>query len=167
MRTTVLCQHGSDNNYRTKPTSAWALVANGMNFELLFTTEVIPPSSWVSSGRCKRGLGKEGQSIPSTTQWWHYNISRSPPETLFKGQRTRLGNTAFHLPPTYLRVNIYCIFLFQMGGNLECIRFCIYDSTASPFVPVFLLFHSNPAPFLLCNQLSYLFRPLGMFSFMT
>jgi hypothetical protein len=30
-----------------------------------------------------------------------------------------------------LRVNIFSIFHFQMGGYLECIRFCIYDSMAS------------------------------------
>jgi hypothetical protein len=101
MRTTVLCQNGSDNNYRTKPTSAWALVANVMNFELLFTTEVIPPSRWVSNRSCKLRLGRNRQSISSITQWRYYNVSNWPPETFFKGQRTRFGKTAFHLPPTY------------------------------------------------------------------
>ena len=99
LRTTVLCQNGSDNNYKTKPTSTWALVANGMNFELLFPTEVIPPSHWVSNHSCKRRLGRNRQSIPSTTQQHYYNVSNLPAETFFN--RTRLGNTAFHLPPTY------------------------------------------------------------------
>ena len=88
-RTTVLCQNGSDNNYRTKPTSAWALVANGMNFELLFTTEVIPPSRWVSNSSCKRGLGRNRQSIPSITHWRYYNVCNWQPETFFKVQRAR------------------------------------------------------------------------------
>ena len=86
IRMMIRCQKGSDNNYRTKPTSAWTLVANGMNFELLFTTEVIPPSHWVSNRSCKRGLGKNRQSIPSTTQRRYYNVSNLPPETFFRGQ---------------------------------------------------------------------------------
>jgi hypothetical protein len=69
IRTTVRCQKDLDNNYRTKPTSAWALVANGMNFEL-----------------CKRGLGKDGRRIYSNTQWRYYNVSNLPPETFFWGQ---------------------------------------------------------------------------------
>ena len=136
MRTTVRCQNGSDNNYRTKPTSAWALVANGMNFELLFTTEVIPPSRWVSNSSCKRRLGRNRQSIPSITQRCYYNVSNWPPETFFKGLGWATRPSIYHQPTeAQLRVNIYCIFLFQMGGNLECIRYCIYDSTASSFVP--------------------------------
>ena len=151
MRTTVRCQNGSGNNYRTKPTSAWALVANGMNFELLFTTEEIPPSRWVSNSSCKRRLERNRQSIPSTTQRHYYN--NLPAETFFKGQRTRLGNIpSIYYQPTeaQLRVNIYCIFLFQMGGNLECIRYCIYDSTASPCVPQSSCSFTQTQPLFFC-----------------
>jgi hypothetical protein len=119
-----------------KPTSVWALVVNGMNFELLFTTEVIPPSRWVSNSSCKRGLGRNIQSIPSITQRRYYNVTNWPPETFFKGLSLATRNSIYHQPTeAQLRVNIYCIFLFQMGGNLECIKYCIYDSMASPFVP--------------------------------
>ena len=137
MRTTVRCQNGPDNNYRTKPTSAWALVANGMNFKLLFTTEGMPPSCWVSNSSCKRGLGKNRENIPSTTQWCYYNVSNLPAETFFKGLCWATQPYIYHQPTeAQLRVNIYCIFLFQMGCNLECIRYCIYDrDIASPFVP--------------------------------
>ena len=99
-RMPVRCQNGSDNNYRMKLTSAWALVANSM-LVANSTTEVIPPSRWVCNSSCKSGLGKNRQSLPSTTQRRYYNVSNLPAETLFKGQRTLLGNTAFHLPPTY------------------------------------------------------------------
>lgn len=151
MRTTVRCQNGSDNNYRTKPTSAWALVANGMNFELLFTTEVIPPSRWVSDRSCKRRLGRNRQSIPSTTQRRYYNVSNWPPETFFKGLGLATRPSIYHQPTeAQLRVNIYCIFLFQMGGNLECIRYCIYDSTASPFVPQSSRSFTQTQPLFFC-----------------
>ena len=63
-------------------------------FELLFTTEVIPSSCWVTQGR------KEQTEYPvyhTTTLLQHINWQ---PETFFKGQRTRFGNTAFHQPPT-------------------------------------------------------------------
>ena len=136
MRTTVRSQNGSDNNYRTKPTSAWALVANGMNFELLFTTEVIPPSRWVSNSSCKRGLGRNRVSRHShndvTTA---YPIDHQRHSSKDKGLGLATRPSIYHQPTAaQLRVNIYCIFLFQMGGNLECIRYCIYDSIASPFV---------------------------------
>ena len=168
MRTTVRCLNGSDNNYRTNPTSAWALVANVMNFELLFTTEVIPPSRWVRNSRCKQGLGKNKQSIPSTTQRRFYNVFNWQPETFFKGLGWATRPSIYHQPTkAQLGVNIYSIFLFQMGGNLECIRYCIYDSTASPLCSsVFPLFHSKLASFLLFYKLSYMFHPLGTFSFM-
>ena len=117
------------------------------------------------------GVGRNVQSIPSIIQRRYYNVFNWPPETFFKGQRTRFGNTAsiYHQPTeVQLRVNTYCIFLFQMGGNLDCIRCCIYDSTASSLCSsVFPLFHSNPAHFLLCNKMSYLFSPIGTFFFLT
>ena len=143
VRMKVLCQNGSDNNYRMKPTSAWALAANGMNFELLFTTEVIPPSRWVSNSRCKQGLGRIRQSIQYIPQCRYYNVSNWQLETLFKGLGWATQPPIYHQPTeAQLKVNIYCIFLFQMGGNLECIRYCIYDSTASSLCSsVFPLFH--------------------------
>ena len=119
-----------------------------------FTTEVIPPSRW------KRGLGRNRQSIPSITQRRYYNVSNLPAETFFKGLGLATRPSIFHQrTEAELRVNIYCIFLFQMGGNLECIRYCIYDSTASPLFLSLPAPSLNPAPFLLCNKLSYLFRP--------
>ena len=68
-----------------------------------------------------------------------------------KGLSLATRPSIYHQPTeAQLRVNIYCIFLFQMCGNLECIRYCIYDSTASSLCSsVFPLFHSNPAPFFL------------------
>ena len=153
-RTTVRCQNGSDNNYRTKPTSVWALVTNGMNFVLLFITEVIPPSRWVSNSSCKRRLGRNRQSIPSTTQQRYYNVTNLPADTFFKGQRTRLGNTAFHLPPTYRSAIQSSCLQPNRGTNYFCSS-------------VFLRFHSKPNPLSMCHQPTYLFRPLGTFSFMT
>ena len=157
---TIRCQKGSDNNYRTKPTSARALVKNGMNFKLLFATKVIPPSRWVNSGRCKCGLGKDAQSIPSTTQQRYYNICNLPPETFFRGQEDHCWPTqpasTTNLPQ--LGVNIYYIFLFQMGGNLECIRFCIYDRVvAYGLIETSLLplFFSLPALSLKPNPLFF------------
>jgi hypothetical protein len=63
-------------------------------------------------------------------------LQRISPEIFFKGQRRALlGNPVFHLRLIYRSAAqskyIFCIFLFRMGGYLECIRFCIYDSIAS------------------------------------
>ena len=85
-------------------------------FELLFTTEVIPPSRWVSDRSCKRRLGRNRQNIPSTTQRHYYNVSNWPPETFFKGLGLATRSSIYHQPTeAQLRVNIYCIFLFQMA----------------------------------------------------
>ena len=139
----------------------------------------IPPSRWVnSSSSCKRGLGKDGQSICSTTRRRYYSVSTLPPDI---HQRTRDPCRATQ-PSIYeqpieaqLRVNISCILLFQMGGYLECIRFCIYDSVAGlkshrESIPLFLSLPAlsfKPNPLSLCNQPSYRFRPPGTFSYMT
>ena len=147
MRTKVLCQKGSDNNYRMKP---WALVANGMNFELLFTTEVIPPNRWVSNSSCKRRLGRNRQSIPSdvTTTYSIYQQRHSSKDTGL-GLATR--PSIYHQPTeVQLRLNIYCNFLLQMRGSLECIRYSIYDSTASPFVPQSSRSFTQTQPLFFC-----------------
>ena len=151
MRTTVQCQNDSDNNYRTKPTSAWALVASGMNFELLFTTEVIPPSRWVSNSHCKQGLGRNRQYPVYHTTTLLQHIQFTSRDIL---QRTKDAVGQHGLPSSTnlpkRRVNIYCIFLFQMGGNLECIRYCIYDSTASSFVPQSSRSFTQTQPLFFC-----------------
>ena len=123
----------------------------GMNFELLFTPEVIPPSRWVSSSkRGKRGLGKDGWCI-------HSSMLQFTTRQSSEDQRSMLDNPIYDQTiKAQLRVNIYCIFHFQMGGNLECIRYCIYDSIryciydsiASPFVPQSSRSFTQPPPFL-------------------
>ena len=131
----------------------------GMNFQLLFTKEVIPPSRCVSNSSCIRGLGEDGQSICPTTRRRYYQVSVLPPDIL---QRTTRPSIYDQPIKAQLRVKMYCIFLFQMGGYLECIRFRIYDRVAaySPIDAIFLL----PNPLSVCNQPSYRFRPPGMFS---
>ena len=128
----------------------------GMNFELLFTPEVIPPNRWVSNSSCKRGLGRNRQSIPSIIQQCYYTLSNLPPETFFRGQEDLLANMT-SIYGQQLRVNIYCIFLFQMGSNSECIRFCIYNRVAAygPIAQLLPLFVSLPALSLKPNPLFF------------
>ena len=102
-RPTVRCQNGSDNNYRMKPTSAWVLGCEWYELWTLIHYRSDTSRRWVSNSRCKRGLGRNRHSIPSIAQRRFYNLSKWPPETFFKGQRTWFGNTVFHLPPTYWR----------------------------------------------------------------
>ena len=122
-----------------------------MNFELLFTKEVIA----VALATAAVNVGYERTDRVSFLQ-----RSSSPLDNL---QTTRDQCWTIRLSiydqssEAQLRVNIYCIFLFQMGGYLECIRYCIYDSiaayglteTQNLFVPQSSRsFTQNPTPFL-------------------
>ena len=108
-----------------------------MNFELLFTKEVIAPSRCVSHSSYKCGLGEDGQSV--------FILSRSSSRDPCWTTRQSIYDQSTE---AQLRVNVYCIFLFQMGSYLECIRYCIYDSIATYLSLPALSFKTQPPFFV-------------------
>ena len=143
-----------------------------MNFELLFTKEVIPPSRCISNISCKRGLREDGQSIYSTILQFTTRHSS-------EDKRSMLDNSAFYLRPIYRSAAQSKYFLHFPFSNGRLFRMhkilylrqqsCLRSDRHTKYFysSVFPLFHSKPNPLSLCNQPSCLFHPLGTFSFMT